>query len=71
MKVVVRIAAKDLDKGWDLLIRHSPGTALPDRTFIISEDAVRALRKAGIKFKELSREEGEPSQEGTVIGERI
>ena len=40
MKVIVQIAAADDAKAWALLIRHSPGVALPNRTFILSPDAV-------------------------------
>ena len=63
MKVVIQVAASDDAKAWALLQRHSPGVALPKRTFIISEAAVRALSKAGIRFTELSREPDAPAQE--------
>jgi hypothetical protein len=71
MRVVIQVAAKDKNKAWALLVRHSPGTALPDRTFVVSERAVRALREAGIKFREISREPGEPMLGGKMAGERI
>lgn len=60
MSVVIQIAAKDRAKAWGVLVRHSAGTALPNRTFIVSEEAVRALHRAGIKFSELCRAEGDP-----------
>ena len=66
MKVVIQIAARDKAKAWGLLVRHSPGTALPNRTFIVSEEAVRALRAEGIKFTEISREPGEPTTQPTM-----
>jgi hypothetical protein len=66
MKVVIQIAASDKVKAWGLLVRHSPGTALPNRTFIVSEEAVRALRAVGIKFTEISREPGEPTTQRTL-----
>jgi hypothetical protein len=56
MKVVIQVAAKDSAKAWGILVRHSPGTALPKRTFSISEEAARALREAGVKFTEISKE---------------
>jgi hypothetical protein len=71
MKVVIQISAKDNAKAWAFLVRHSPGTALPNRTFIVSEEAVRALREAGIRFTELSRDVGEPTTGGATAGERI
>jgi hypothetical protein len=68
MKVVVQISPRDSAKAWSLLVRHSPGVALPDRVFVVSEEAVRALREAGIRFSELSRE---PSMSRAAAGERI
>jgi hypothetical protein len=58
-------------KALAILLRHSPGTVLPNRTYIISEEAARALREAGIKFTELSREDSSPCLDGVVSGERI
>src|SRR5262249_27055740 len=57
MKVPVQIAAKDDARAWDILVRHSLGIALPNRTFVIPEAAVRALHKAGIKFRLLLQTE--------------
>jgi hypothetical protein len=71
MRVVIQVAAKDRNKAWALLVRHSAGTALADGTFIVSEEAVRALRQAGMRFREISRESGEPTLGGKVAGERI
>jgi hypothetical protein len=51
-----------------LLVRHSPGVALPDRVFVVSGDALRALKEAGIRYSELSRE---ASTSGAAAGERI
>lgn len=71
MKVVIQVSAKDSAKAWALLVRHSPGTALPNRTFIVSEEAVRALRQAGIKFVEISRDVEQAQSGRAVAGERI
>ena len=62
--IVIQVAANDKARAWALLVRHSPGTALQDRTFIVSEQAVRALREAGIRFREISRAPREATQEG-------
>jgi hypothetical protein len=56
MRIVIRVTRCDSAKAWALWVRHSPGVAMPDRVFIVSEAAVRALREAGIRFSELSRE---------------
>jgi hypothetical protein len=53
MKVVIRFsAAQELD-ALPVLLRHSPGAVLPDRTYVISEKAVQALRQAGVAFTEV------------------
>jgi hypothetical protein len=70
MKIVIQVAARDDAKAWDLLQRHSPGVALPNRTYIVSEGASRALTKAGIRFSEVSRE-SVSTELGAAAGERI
>jgi hypothetical protein len=61
MNIVIRVADKDRARAWGLLVRHSPGTALPNNTFIVSESAIRGLRSAGISFEQIARE-GSQSQ---------
>jgi hypothetical protein len=68
MKTVIQVSPRDSAKAWSLLVRHSPGVALPDRVFVVSEEAVRALREAGIRFAELSRE---PRMTEAGAGERV
>jgi hypothetical protein len=71
MKIVVRFTAKQEAKALPIILRHSPGTILPDRTYILSEEALQKLRDAGIGFTEISRDSEEPSSEGVGTGERI
>jgi hypothetical protein len=71
MKVLIQVSAADDAKAWALMVRHSPGVALPDRKFIVSERAVSALREAGIQFEELSRDVEIPAPSGVMTGERI
>lgn len=68
MKIVIQVSPKDRAKAWGILVRHSPGMALPERKFIISEEALRALKKAGVKFQVISRE---GILTGEIAGERI
>ncbi len=68
MKIVIQVQRRDSAKAWGLLVRHSPGVALPDRTFVVSVEAARALRKAGIRFKQMSRD---ATSSGALAGERI
>ena len=71
MRITIRVAAKDNTKAWGLLVRHSPGTALPENVFVVSEEALGALRKAGIELTEISREPGNPWDQGVTTVERI
>ena len=52
MAIVVQIVAADDAKAWNLLQRHSPGMALPDRTYVVNDDAIKILREAGVRFTE-------------------
>ncbi|HEV3084630.1 MAG TPA: hypothetical protein VGY66_33010 [Gemmataceae bacterium] len=72
MKVVIQISQREEAKALPILLRHSPGMVLANRTYIISEEATAALRNAGIRFTEISREAHAPGlEEGVVPGERI
>jgi hypothetical protein len=70
MNVVIRVDERDRARTWGFLVRHSPGTALPDCTFIVTEAAVRGLRAEGIRFTEITRT-GEPATAGVGAGERV
>jgi rhodanese-related sulfurtransferase len=71
MKLVIQVAPADDAKAWAMLQRHSPGVALPNRTFVVSEEAAQALRQAGIRFLVLSNEIQTLNEEGVTAGERI
>ena len=70
MKVIVHLTKEDEAKALPILLRHSPGIVLRNCTYILSDDALRALRQAGVRFSELSREAVAPSLE-EVVGERV
>jgi hypothetical protein len=57
MNVVIRVSSEDRAKAWGILVRHSPGTALPDNTFLVSNAAIGALHDAGVAFTEIARAE--------------
>ena len=67
MRIVIQVSAADDAKAWDLLQRHSPGVALPQRRFVVSEAAARALKDADIRFFEISRDSDEPKYVGTPL----
>ncbi len=71
MKVVIHLSAAEELKALPIMLRHSPGSILPNRTYVISEAVARTLRGAGVRFVELSRESNVPVLEGAVAGERI
>ena len=70
MKVVIQISKKDRGKAWSLLVRHSSGIALRNRIFIISREAARALKKAGVKFTEIAREDVATEVNGVPVNEK-
>jgi hypothetical protein len=68
MKVVVRFTVKQEAKALPIILRHSPGMILKNRTYVLSESAVQKLRDAKVKFTEISRES---ATEGAGAGERV
>jgi hypothetical protein len=71
MKTVIQVEKADDARAWALLQRHSQGVALPNRTFVVSDSAVEALRQAGIRLTVLSDEACALTEERVASGERI
>ncbi len=71
MRMVIQVAEADDAKAWALLQRHSPGVALPNRTFVVSQEAAEALRQSAIRFVVLSSDAHTFTREGVTAGERI
>jgi hypothetical protein len=71
MKVVIQFSTREEEQALPILLRHSPGAILPGRVYVISEEAARALREAGIAFAELGSEANAPNLEGAGSGERV
>lgn len=71
MNVVVRFTDREELKALAILLRHSPGTMLPGNVYVLSPEAVAALRAAGVRFTVLTSESAPPGPEGAVTGERI
>jgi hypothetical protein len=71
MKTIIQLSKAEEAKALPLLLRHSPATVLPNRIYVVSEEAAKKLREAGVQFTELSRESNTPSLEGVGSGERI
>jgi hypothetical protein len=68
MSVIIRLTSREEVRALPILLRHSPGAVLPDRTYVLRPEAVESLREAGIHFTELSRQSTTP---GATTGERI
>ena len=71
MKVVIRFTSDEEAKALPILLRHSPGAVLQNRTYLVNSDSATELRHAGIQFTELSRESNAPNREGVGSGERV
>ena len=71
MKTILQMSEADEAKALPILLRHSPGAVLPNRTYVVSEEAAKKLREAGVQFTELSREADAPNLEGVGSSERI
>ena len=56
MKTVIRFAKQEEALALPILLRHSTGAVLPNRTYVLDEEAVAQLRKSGIRFVVLSQE---------------
>ena len=69
MKVVIQLSSREEAKALPILLRHSPGMVLPNRTYVLREAAVSALREAGIDFTEVSREADAPNLTGDLEDE--
>jgi len=70
-KVVIQLTEVEEAKALPILLRHSPGTILPERTYVLDMDVVKMLSESGIRFQVLSREVELPNLAGVGPSERI
>jgi hypothetical protein len=70
MKTIVQLSETEEAKALPILLRHSPGTVLPKRIYVVGEKVAKILREAGVQFTELSRESNAPRLQGVGSGER-
>jgi hypothetical protein len=52
MSVVIQFTAGEEAKALAILLRHSPGSVLPNRIYTVTDSAAQALRKVGVDFVE-------------------
>jgi len=70
-KLAIRLSKGEEAKALPILLRHSPGMVLRDRTYVLNSEAVSALRDVGIRFEELNTDGNAPSLAGPTDGARI
>ena len=71
MNIVLQFTEVEEAKALPILLRHSPGTILANRTYVVDNSAVEALQDAGILFRKLTPRLNMPIPEEVPIGERI
>jgi hypothetical protein len=72
MNVVIKFTERQEElKALAILLRHSPGTILRDRTYVVSEDAARALSQGDVTYTQLASERNPPTLRGVARGDRI
>jgi hypothetical protein len=71
MKTVIQFTKPEEVRALPIILRHSAGTILRNRTYVLDEEAVVELRASGINFVTLSRESQAPRLEGVGSGERV
>jgi hypothetical protein len=70
VKIIIQLSKEEEAKALPILLRHSPGMIVRERTYVLGEDVVGSLQNAGIRFTQLSREALAPCLE-EVAGERV
>lgn len=71
MSVILQFTSDDEALALPILLRHSPGSILANRTYVVDDAAANALRDAGIAFREVTPTINLPLAQDTPIGERI
>lgn len=54
MSIVLQFTAEEEVKAIPILLRHSPGAILPNRTYLVDQGLVALLRDAQITFREMT-----------------
>jgi len=71
VRIAIQMSVREERKALPILLRQTQGMVLPNRVYVLGVDAVRALREAGVRFTELSREGDAPVLQGATGGERV
>ena len=71
MKAVIQFTKPEEARALPLLLRHSPGTVLPNRTYVLDEEALGELRRVGNPIRHAQPRVVSPGLEGVGSGERV
>ncbi len=71
MSAILQFSSDDEAKALPILLRHSPGTVLANRTYVVEDAVVNELRNAGVAFQEVAPTLNLSFAEDNPIGERI
>ena len=69
MKVVIQLTKEEELKALPLLLRHSTGVVLVNRTYLVETADANKLLDAGIQFTQIGRESCAPRLEVAAVGE--
>lgn len=64
MRVVIQFSKREEAKALPILLRHSPGAILRDRTLVLNVEAVQMLSESGVRFIEVGRDDSAPGMSG-------
>jgi len=60
VKVIIRLSEEQEVKAMPLLLRHSAGMILPNRTYVLAEECLSVLRARGVRYSVIAREAAAP-----------
>jgi hypothetical protein len=69
--IIVQFTEEEEAKALPILLRHSPGTILANRTYVVNFSVGQALLAAGVEFRAVQPQLNLPAIEEFSIGERI
>lgn len=71
MNMVLQFTEEEEARALPILLRHSPGTVVANRTYVVEHSAAAALQNAGITFRKITPHLNMPIPEEVPTGERI
>jgi hypothetical protein len=69
--IIVQFTEVEEAKALPILLRHSAGTILSNRTYVVERSVGQALADSGVVFREVQPQLSLPALEDYSVGERI